>query len=109
VVSSGSLFRLALLLLISALLLPVVAHVQREVSEDPLEQWADHLLSGSFLIFGVAVLLAIIEKAGIRVAGARCKICRRPIEHGKIYCRDHLREMTEKAREKYRGERGMGV
>ena len=108
-VSSGKLFRLGLLLLVAALLFPVLAHVRRDVTDDPLEAWADRLLSGSFLLIGAAVVLALLEKAGLRVAGAKCADCKRPIEHGKIYCRDHLKSRIEAAREKYRGERGMGV
>ena len=107
--SSGRVFRLALLLLVAALLLPVLSHVQREVSDDPLEEWADRLLSGAFLALGVAVVLALLEKAGVRVAGAKCQDCRKPIEHGKLYCRDHLRARVEAAREKYRGQSGMGT
>lgn len=108
-VSSGSLFRLALLLLVAALLFPVISHVRREVSDDPLEIWADRLLSLSFLIFGSAVVLALLEKFGVRVAGARCADCRRPIEHGRIYCRDHLKSRIEAAKEKYHGQKGMGI
>lgn len=107
--TSGRLFRLALLLLIAALLFPVLAHVQREVSSDPLEEWADRLLSASLLAFGAAVILALLEKAGMRVSGARCADCRKPIEHGKLYCRDHLKARIEAAREKYHGEKGMGI
>jgi hypothetical protein len=107
--SSGKLLRLALLLLVAALLIPALKNMNREISEEPLDQWADRLMSGAFIVFGIAAVLAILEKFGLRVSGARCRDCRKPIEHGKLYCREHLRERVEKAREKYHGEKGMGI
>ena len=106
---SGTLLRLALLLLFTALLLPALRHLERNISEEPLEQWADRLMTGALLAFVAAVALAILEKLGLRVAGARCKDCRRPIPHGRLYCADHLRTRIEAAKEKYHGERGMGI
>lgn len=106
---AGPLFRLGLLLLVAALLFPVLSHVRRDVSDDPWEEWADRLMTGSFIVFGLAALLAVLDKLGMRVSGQRCMDCRKPIEHGKQYCRDHLKQRIDAAREKYHGQRGMGI
>ena len=108
-VSAGRVLRLGLLLLVAALLFPVLSHLKREITEDPLDIWADHLLTGAFILIGVAIILSLLEKTGLRVSGARCADCKRPIEHGKLYCRDHLKARIEAAREKYRGHSGMGL
>ncbi len=107
--SSGRVLRLALLLLVAALLLPVLSHSAREISDSPLEIWADRLLTGALLCFGAAIVLALLEKGGLRVAGQRCADCRRPIEHGRQYCRQHLIARVERARERHHGRPGMGI
>ena len=107
--NAGRVFRLGLLLLVAALLIPVLSHVQRDVSDDPWEEWADRLMTGSFVVLGLAVVIGLLEKFGLRLSGQRCADCKKPIEHGKQYCRDHFKQRLDAAREKYHGQRGMGI
>lgn len=40
-------------------------------------------------------LLTFFEKAAKKVTRQRCVVCRKPITHGEIYCREHLRRVLE--------------
>ena len=73
------------------------------------QQWTDWLLQGSGAMLALAVVAFLLEKAGVKVSGARCTDCRKRIPHGKTLCHDHLMSRTMAAREKYHGERGLGI
>ena len=101
-------FRALGFLILLALLALHVAFGQR-VGEKSLDQWTDWLLQGSGLMLGLAVVAWLLEKAGLKVSGARCSDCKKRIPHGKTLCHDHLMSRTMAAREKYHGERGLGI
>ena len=57
----------------------------------------------------VALVLALFEKAGMKVSGARCRDCRKRIPHGHAFCFDHLMALQSTAKQAMHGRRGLGV
>jgi len=102
---SHSLLRLALLLVLVALIAPTL----KVASDAKVQEWAQWLLRGAGAVAALAVVAWLLEKIGVRVAGARCADCRRRVPYGHAYCYDHLRDRTHAAREKLHGERGSGI
>lgn len=43
------------------------------------------------LVFAAGFVLRILDKGAKVVAKNRCSVCRTPVPHGAIYCREHLR------------------
>ena len=101
--------RAGLLLLLAALLLPAFDQAMDLASEDQLTTWKGQLFTFAVGAFALAVVLGLVEKMGGRVAGARCRDCRKRIKHGSSYCFDHLMKRREAARERLHGERGLGI
>ncbi len=101
--------RAGLLLVLLALMLPAIDSAVDLASSDELTTWKGQLFTGALFAFGLALVLALFEKAGIKVAGARCRDCRKRIRHGHAYCFDHLISRREKAQGRIHGGRGLGV
>jgi hypothetical protein len=102
--------RLALLAALLACVVAALARLEVLAADDALDSWPAWLLAGSGALLGVAFLAYLLERlAGLPVSGARCRDCRKRIPYGRFYCYDHLRDRTEAAKEKYHGERGLGV
>ena len=55
-----------------------------------------------FAVIGLGVLAMIYEKVAVRPKKAKCKVCGRPVIAGEFYCREHLRELVDRAREDMR-------
>lgn len=106
---AGRLLRLALLLVITALLLPAMNEAVVLADRDQLDSWQGLALKGAVGAFCLALLLSLVEKLGGRVAGARCRDCRRRVPHGHAYCLDHLQARRQQAQERLHRERGSGV
>jgi hypothetical protein len=101
--------RAGLLLILLALMLPAIDRVVDLASSDELDTWKGHVFTVALSAFGLALVLAIFEKAGMKVAGARCRDCKKRIPHGHAYCFDHLMSRQDKARNRMHGQRGLGV
>ena len=101
--------RAGLLLVLLALLLPAMDHAVDLATTDQLSSWKGQLFTVAMGAFALARVLAIFEKAGMRVAGARCRDCKKRIPHGHAYCFDHLMARQDKARDRMHGEHGLGV
>ena len=94
------------------LLVALVVHLflgQSVASEETAELWSQRLFLGGGVLLGLATLLWLAEQMGLRVSGARCRDCKKIIQHGKLYCHDHLMKRAMDAREKLHGQRGMGI
>jgi predicted nucleic acid-binding Zn ribbon protein len=50
-------------------------------------------LSGVLIVIGV--VLSVLGKGASAVARNRCRVCKRPIATGAIYCREHLRNVLQ--------------
>lgn len=50
-------------------------------------------------------VLGLFQKAAAKAFKQRCTVCRRPIPHGEIYCREHLRKILEEEDERIHGMR----
>lgn len=90
---SSTLLRLGLWTVIIVL----AAYVLHESFEDqPLAEMIPVAMLGKVLIVGIAAtiigaVVRMFEKGAKVVAKNRCAVCRTPIAHGAIYCREHLR------------------
>jgi hypothetical protein len=92
---STTLLRLGLWTVILVLVLYVFATTY------PDAPWAElitmRMLQHALILGGVVVALGIVarvfDKGARAVAKNRCRVCRRPIATGAIYCRDHLRSI----------------
>jgi predicted nucleic acid-binding Zn ribbon protein len=100
---STTLLRLGLWMVILVLGLYVLA------TSFPDEPWAELIpmpMLQQALMLGVIVVLAgvvarVLGKGAQAVSAKnRCRICRRPIAAGAIYCREHLRSILEDEDEK---------
>ena len=75
----------------------LAAYVLHESFEDqPLGEMIPVAMLGKALVVGgilivAGVVLRIFEKGSKAVVKNRCAVCRTPIPHGAIYCREHLR------------------
>ena len=101
--------RAGLLLLLLALLLPAMDQAMDLATADELTTWKGNLFTVAMLSFALALLLAIFEKVGFKVSGARCKDCKKRIAHGHAYCFDHLMARQQKAKDRMHGQHGLGV
>jgi len=57
------------------------------------------LVLGVLLVIG-GIVLRIFEGGAKVVLKNRCIVCKAPIEHGAIYCREHLRRVLSREDEK---------
>lgn len=57
------------------------------------------LVLGGFLV-AAGIVLRILERGAKAVIKNRCIVCRTPIDHGAIYCRQHLRSVLSREDEK---------
>lgn len=105
----GQVARLGVLVLLLAFVLPVVGEMVDLAERGALDSWAGWAFRIAGLLLGIALVLWVLEKVGLRVTGARCEDCRKPVPYGHSLCADHLRARTYAAREKMHGERGTGV
>jgi predicted nucleic acid-binding Zn ribbon protein len=92
---SSTLLRLGLWILVIILALYVV----HESFEDspvaelvPLEMLQKALIVGGILLIA-GLVFRFLEKGSRKVVKNRCAVCRTPIPHGALYCREHLRRI----------------
>jgi hypothetical protein len=95
VIMSTTLLRLGLWTVILVLVLYVLATTYPDAG------WAElitaKMLQQALMLGGIVVVAGVIARilgVGAKaVVKNRCRVCRRPIATGAIYCRDHLRSM----------------
>ena len=98
----------SLFLLMAAMALNYL--IGHQVSPEPgMTVWVDRLRNGGAILLGIAALMWLLEKLGVRVSGARCADCKKTIQHGQTYCRDDFKRRLEEGRERLHQHRGSGV
>lgn len=56
------------------------------------------ILAGALIVLGI--ILRVLGFGAKAVTKNRCRVCRTPIAHGAIYCREHLRTILSDEDEK---------
>jgi hypothetical protein len=83
-------------------LLVVVMYVLQQTYEDApfVDFFAPAMLQKALVLGGLLVVagivLRLIERGAKVIVKNRCITCRTPIEHGAIYCRQHLRRVLSR-------------
>lgn len=88
------------------LILVLVLFVLRETNVQ--EEWVDLIphrmlqqaLALSFVLIVTGIVLSILGKGASAIVKNRCRICKRVIPTGAIYCREHLRTILHEEDEK---------
>jgi predicted nucleic acid-binding Zn ribbon protein len=99
---SSTVLRLGLWIII----LVLAAYVVHESLEDqPIAEMIPIAMLGKALTLGgilviAGIVLRMFEKGAKAVAKNRCAVCRAPIPHGAIYCREHLRTVLSREDER---------
>jgi predicted nucleic acid-binding Zn ribbon protein len=99
---SATLLRLGLWIMIIVLAAYVI---HESFEEQPLAEMIPMPLLGKALALGAILVVAgvivrMFEKTAKVVVKNRCAVCRTPIPHGAIYCREHLRTVLSKEDER---------
>ncbi len=95
---SSTLLRLGLWIV----LLVVILYVLQQTYEDApfVDFFAPVMLQRALALGGIlvaaGVVMRIFERGAKAVVKNRCVVCKTPIEHGAIYCREHLRSMLSR-------------
>ena len=95
---SSTLLRLGLWVI----LLVVVLYVLQQTYEEApfVDFFAPAMLQKALALGGILVaagiVMRILERGAKVVVKNRCVVCKTPIEHGAIYCREHLRRMLNR-------------
>ena len=90
---SSTLLRLGLWIVLLVVILYVL---QQTYEEAPfVDFFAPVMLQRALFLGGIlvaaGVVMRILERGAKAVIKNRCVVCKTPIEHGAIYCREHLR------------------
>jgi predicted nucleic acid-binding Zn ribbon protein len=95
---SSTILRLGLWII----LLVVVLYVLQQTYEDApfADYFAPAMLEKALTLGGLLVVagivIRILERGAKVVTKNRCIVCRTPIDHGAIYCRQHLRSILHR-------------
>src|SRR3954451_24968724 len=95
---SSTLLRLGLWII----LLVVVLYVLQQTYEEApfVDFFAPAMLQKALalggILVGAGVVMRMLERGAKVVIKNRCVVCRTPIEHGAIYCREHLRRVLSR-------------
>jgi len=99
---SSTLLRLGLWVI----LLVVILYVLQQTYEDApfVDFFAPAMLEKALVLGGLLVVAGIVarmfEKGAKVISKSRCIICKTPIDHGAIYCRQHLRNVLDREDER---------
>src|SRR3954454_18160780 len=99
---SSTLLRLGLWII----LLVVVLYVLQQTYEEAAfaDFFAPAMLQKALTLGGLLVVagivMRILERGAKVVTKNRCIVCRAPIDHGAIYCREHLRSILHREDER---------
>jgi predicted nucleic acid-binding Zn ribbon protein len=99
---SSTLLRLGLWII---LLVVVLYVLQQTYEEAPFADFfAPAMLQKALTLGGLLVVagivMRILERGAKVVTKNRCIVCRTPIDHGAIYCREHLRSILHREDER---------
>lgn len=95
---SSTLLRLGLWIV----LLVVVLYVLQQTYEEApfVDFFAPAMLQKALalgaLLVVAGIVLRLLERGAKVIVKNRCIVCKTPIEHGAIYCRQHLREVLNR-------------
>ncbi len=84
------------------ILLVVAMYVLQQTFEDApfVDFFAPAMLQKALVLGGLLVaagiVLRLLERGAKAVNKNRCIVCRTPIDHGAIYCRQHLRSVLSR-------------
>lgn len=87
-------------------LLVVALYVLQQTYEDApfVDYFAPAMLQKALALGGLLVVagivLRLLERGAKVVVKNRCIICKAPVEHGAIYCRQHLRRVLSREEDK---------
>lgn len=95
---SSTLLRLGLWIILLVVALYVL---QQTFEEAPfVDYFAPAMLQKALMLgalaVGAGIVMRILERGAKVVIRNRCITCRTPIDHGAIYCRQHLREVLSR-------------
>lgn len=90
---------LGLLALVGGLLWMVVAEL---VLRESRGEQVRLLLVIGVLLLAASLVLSLMGRVSARVAGRRCRRCSKPVQHGHLYCSDHLKEAVNEFRDHHR-------
>jgi hypothetical protein len=88
------------------ILLVVALYVLQQTFEEApfVDFFAPAMLQKALVLGGLLVaagiVLRLFERGAKAVSKNRCVVCRVPIDHGAIYCREHLRRVLSREDEK---------
>ncbi len=88
------------------ILLVVAMYVLQQTYEDApfVDFFAPAMLEKALALGGLLVVagivLRLLESGAKAVTKNRCVVCKAPIEHGAIYCRQHLRRILSREDDK---------
>ena len=88
------------------ILLVVAMYVLQQTFEDApfVDFFAPAMLQKALVLGGLlvaaGVVLRLLESGAKAVTKNRCVVCRVPIDHGAIYCRQHLRRVLSREDER---------
>lgn len=95
---SSTLLRLGLWIV----LLVVILYVLQQTYEDApfVDFFAPVMLQRALILGGIlvaaGVVMRILERGAKVVIKNRCVVCKTAIDHGAIYCREHLRDVLNR-------------
>lgn len=101
---SGTLLRFGLWVVLIALALYVIHETfpdapQAEFISAPMLQKIG-LVGVGLVVLGFVI--SLFEKAAAKTfRQQRCTVCRRPVMHGEIYCREHLRRILDEEHDRH--------
>lgn len=87
-------------------LLVVALYVLQQTYEDApfVDYFAPAMLQKALALGGLLVVagivLRLLERGAKVVVKNRCIVCKTPIDHGAIYCRQHLRRVLSREEDK---------
>jgi len=87
-------------------LLVVALYVLQQTYEDApfVDYFAPAMLQKALALGGLLVVagivLRLLERGAKVVVKNRCIVCKAPVEHGAIYCRQHLRRVLSREEDK---------
>lgn len=99
---SSTILRLGLWII----LLVVVLYVLQQTYEEAwfVDFFAPAMLQKALALGGLLVVAGIVirllERGAKVVTKSRCVVCKTPVEHGAIYCREHLRRVLSREDDK---------
>ena len=90
---------LGLLMIVGGLLWMVVAEL---VLREGRGQQVRLLLVAGVVFLAASLALSLMGRVSARVAGRHCRRCSKPVQHGHLYCSDHLKEAVNEFRDHHR-------